>query len=78
MECNVSGIPDPEIHWKKDSRLISPDPRLLITDNGLTIRNILATDNGTYTCVANNSAGTKGQVSILHVLGKNICSKRVY
>ena len=38
--------------------------------SSITIKNISFTDTGTYTCEANNSAGTKNATGVLAVLCK--------
>ena len=68
FECSASGVPKPDITWKKDSKVINNDGRFIITASGLFIKDIETDDVGAYTCVANNSVGTKMLTSTLQAV----------
>ncbi|XP_064425556.1 neural cell adhesion molecule 1 isoform X2 [Latimeria chalumnae] len=48
--CHVKGIPTPVVTWYHNSQVINPRGRLLIQQDSLTIRNVVRSDGGTYTC----------------------------
>ncbi|XP_068741513.1 hemicentin-1-like isoform X2 [Montipora capricornis] len=51
IECPVSGIPEPEINWKRQ------DGALLAKDSILTIDSVSTKSSGEYVCRASNLAG---------------------
>ncbi|XP_076439826.1 receptor-type tyrosine-protein phosphatase delta-like isoform X2 [Babylonia areolata] len=59
MQCEATGTPEPDIMWLKDMVPVDlSDPRLELLDNGfLQIQNAQESDEATYECVAENSAG---------------------
>ncbi|XP_053386642.1 muscle M-line assembly protein unc-89-like [Mercenaria mercenaria] len=69
FECKVMGIPDPEISWMKDGRVISPSGRYHMTLQGgtgqLVIDNVTAADTGVYTCIVSNSQGKSSSTAAL-------------
>lgn len=69
--CSASGVPTPDVVWKKDSDVISNGGRFSISSSGLLITDIKTDDVGDYVCVASNSAGTKELTSsLMFVYGK--------
>ena len=75
ITCNASGIPDPELVWKKDSEpvdytLTSSVPSVdYYTVETLSIESVVPEDSGVYTCIATNQGGTVGASTQLHVVG---------
>ena len=63
LKCSATGVPKPDISWQKDSgsdfpaareRRLRVDPE----SNTYVITKVKAEDMGTYTCTANNLAGS--------------------
>ncbi|XP_013194959.1 fasciclin-2 isoform X2 [Amyelois transitella] len=50
--CEVTAEPSPSIDWFKEGTPISTDDRYVIHTNGLQIKNVQESDDGTYTCRA--------------------------
>ncbi|XP_067166125.1 roundabout homolog 3 [Apteryx mantelli] len=55
--CEARGDPLPAVHWRKDDGELPPGRWEVREDNALRISRVTAADEGTYTCVAENSAG---------------------
>ncbi len=65
FECSASGVPLPNVTWKKGENPLPNGGRFTISTSGLMITDIETSDVGDYTCVATNSAGTKELTSSL-------------
>jgi len=79
IQCNVFGVPPPDIQWLNNGRPIDrSQPRLRIGADGrqLEIINSEVSDSGRYTCIAKNDAGVVDRDFDLEVLGKK--SRLVY
>jgi hypothetical protein len=76
FECQVTGIPQPEVTWYKDDVEITHDPRFHISlQNGVVsclIRGLNPDDAGCYTCRAENSEGSALTAAFLTVRGRYI------
>ena len=61
MEINVSvtGIPKPDVTWRKDNVILNDDPRFTITGSHLSLSNAQYTDTGEYTITAQNIVDTE-------------------
>lgn len=62
FECQVEGIPRPQITWFRQTAIIKPsqDFQMYYDDDNvatLIIREVFPEDAGTFTCVAKNAAG---------------------
>lgn len=62
FECQVEGIPRPQITWFRQTAIIKPsqDFQMYYDEDNvatLVIREVFPEDAGTFTCVAKNSAG---------------------
>nr|XP_031826010.1 titin-like isoform X2 [Nomia melanderi] len=62
FECQVEGLPRPQITWFRQTAIIKPSPDFQMyydEDNVATliIREVFPEDAGTFTCVAKNAAG---------------------
>uniref|UniRef100_A0A4W4GTQ5 Ig-like domain-containing protein n=1 Tax=Electrophorus electricus TaxID=8005 RepID=A0A4W4GTQ5_ELEEL len=66
LPCVVQGEPTPEHSWFHNGRPVG-------NERSLRIPAIRHSDNGTYTCVASNSAGEDHADIALHVLGACSC-----
>ncbi|XP_068772899.1 roundabout homolog 3 [Struthio camelus] len=55
--CEVLGDPPPAARWRKDDGELPPGRWEVRDDNVLRISRVTAADEGTYTCVAENSVG---------------------
>ena len=63
ISCTATGKPDPEVSWIRNGQIKSSGRRIAY----LNLDQIKRTDDGLYTCTANNSAGTKSQKEIVVV-----------
>lgn len=71
MECDVTGVPPPEVTWTKDGAAVSDGRgrRLLEGGRVLQLAAALVKDSGVYVCTAKNVAGVGRKQFNLHVLG---------
>ncbi|KAL9964751.1 hypothetical protein ACROYT_G028432 [Oculina patagonica] len=63
ISCAATGKPDPEVSWMRNGQIKSSGKKITFLD----FDRIERTDDGLYTCRANNSAGTKTHKGILVV-----------
>ena len=63
ITCSATGKPDPEVSWIRNGQIQSSGRKTA----SLNFEQIKRTDDGLYTCTANNSAGTKSHKEILVV-----------
>ncbi|XP_054988765.1 roundabout homolog 3 [Sorex araneus] len=57
FSCEVQGDPLPRLHWRKEDGELPPGRYEIGSDHSLRIGRVHAEDEGTYTCVAENSVG---------------------
>ncbi|KAM8817664.1 roundabout homolog 3 [Rhynchonycteris naso] len=55
--CEVQGDPPPHLHWRKEDGELPTGRYEIRSDHSLRIGRVSAEDEGTYTCVAENSVG---------------------
>ena len=67
ISCFVTGTPEPEIVWVKNGALVEGN-RFSQEENALVISQVSVTDQGTFWCVATNSAGEQQSSTQLVVL----------
>ena len=71
--CNASGLPTPQIEWKKNEMLVSElgSSRYEIRLDGkvLSISSVQTSDTSNYTCFVNNSIGGTSKFLRLTVEG---------
>ncbi|CAD6240006.1 GSCOCG00002463001-RA-CDS [Cotesia congregata] len=72
FECQVEGLPRPQITWFRQTAIIKPSPDFQIyydEDNVATliIREVFPEDAGMFTCVAKNAAGFASSTTELTV-----------
>lgn len=66
LDCRVTGIPRPTVTWLRRSRPLTPGA-VPLPSGSLWIRNVSVSDQGTYSCMANNTIGKSIASSVLHV-----------
>ena len=75
LQCTAFGIPAPNISWEREGTVLMSGERVNITmgrSNGntsysiLTISNVALSDDGQFTCVADNGVGSSVN-SFLHL-----------
>ncbi|XP_041648327.1 neural cell adhesion molecule 1 [Cheilinus undulatus] len=60
VSCNVSGHPQPELHWlnkHNGQTLDSSSGRVQVVDGVLTINDVVPSDGGLYSCMAVSTSG---------------------
>lgn len=60
FKCEAAGNPEPSIHWIHNGKPISeapPNPRRIVQNNRIIIRDLVKGDTGNYGCNATNSWG---------------------
>ncbi|KAG8450289.1 hypothetical protein GDO86_002804, partial [Hymenochirus boettgeri] len=67
--CHATGSPRPYITWHRNGRLVEENDKYDLKEDNteLTIRNIVNSDAGMYTCRASNKAGFTEKHSFLQV-----------
>jgi hypothetical protein len=63
LNCKASGHPAPDISWVKDDEVVSGNSELLLP-------NVIAEDEGVYTCVAENNEGQAQKSYHVNVMAK--------
>ncbi|KAM4548643.1 hemicentin-1 isoform 1-T1 [Odontesthes bonariensis] len=69
LVCESSGIPPPNLTWRKDGSELKSDQRLRVLSGGrqLQISSAERTDTASYTCTASSAAGTTSKEYSLQV-----------
>ncbi|KAG8451010.1 hypothetical protein GDO86_003333, partial [Hymenochirus boettgeri] len=68
IQCNPQAAPTPLILWTKGTELLQNNKRVTITANGtLILKNISRSDEGKYTCFAENIMGKSNSTGVLNV-----------
>ncbi|RZC33481.1 fasciclin-2, partial [Asbolus verrucosus] len=52
VKCKVQGNPTPVVDWNKDDRIIQTNDKFVVQNEGLLIKNVRETDDGSYKCTA--------------------------
>ena len=81
LECTASGQPQPQIAWQKDGGNDFPAARerrmrVMQADDAFSIIQVKSEDEGVYSCMASNAAGTIVANATLRVLGNYILVHR--
>ncbi|XP_076859373.1 hemicentin-1 isoform X2 [Brachyhypopomus gauderio] len=60
LPCAAQGVPDPRVHWEKDGKAVPslPGKFTMLRSGELIIERSEPADDGLFTCVAVNAAGT--------------------
>lgn len=72
LECRISSYPDAEVKWYKDWQPLAPSSRIriqhILPDSYvLTINDVIAKDEGLYSVVARNPAGSINASAMVHI-----------
>ncbi|XP_068125686.1 contactin-2 [Hyperolius riggenbachi] len=68
IQCNPRAAPTPVILWSKGTELLYNNSRITVTPNGtLILKNLSRSDEGNYTCFAENFMGKSNSTGILTV-----------
>ncbi|KAG7324106.1 hypothetical protein KOW79_012122 [Hemibagrus wyckioides] len=68
IECKPKAAPRPTLSWSKGTELLSNSSRIFIWEDGsLEIRNVTKSDEGKYTCFAENDRGKANSTGSLSV-----------
>ncbi|KAJ8034675.1 Hemicentin-1 [Holothuria leucospilota] len=68
IECKVSGVPQPSVHWFRDGFEVSNDNHRKVSGGNLTFLRVDSNDRGLYICVAENKVGEIRQQTNITVL----------
>ena len=71
FKCPVSGSPTPAIEWFKDGVVLKEgaNVRMLYDGQVIELLNVSRKDEGSFSCVATNSAGKITRTFVLDVSG---------
>ncbi|XP_056466333.1 contactin-5 [Gadus chalcogrammus] len=67
-ECKAAGRPRPTYHWLLNGSPLMIQDRVEVVNGELSIRNVMQSDSGMYSCVAENKYGTVYSNAELRVL----------
>ncbi|TSQ58029.1 Neural cell adhesion molecule 1 [Bagarius yarrelli] len=72
LACDADGFPDPTITWTRSEILLDNGNKYSLNDDSseITIKDVKKLDEGDYTCIARNKAGTSREEVSLRVFVK--------
>ena len=56
---SVTGVPQPDVTWRKGGEILNDDPRFTINGSNLSLSSAQYTDAGEYIVIAQNIADTE-------------------
>ncbi|XP_033126450.1 neurogenic locus notch homolog protein 1-like isoform X2 [Anneissia japonica] len=72
LTCHASGLPEPNLRWFRNGKIIHKEDKRLKLDKGaLTLSKIEEQDTGSYSCVADNLSGFDRKDTFITVV-KNV------
>lgn len=78
MLCEVTGNPKPKISWYKNGNIEEVQvEHIEVTDNEITIMEVLESDGGMYQCFAENRGGEIMASAQLNIYGKDFDIQRL-
>ncbi|XP_036929812.1 neural cell adhesion molecule 1 isoform X2 [Acanthopagrus latus] len=68
VSCNVSGHPQPELHWlnKHNGHTVASSGHVRVVDGALVIEEVLPSDGGLYSCMAISTSGNASRDVAIH------------
>ncbi|KAM8734058.1 neural cell adhesion molecule 1-B-like isoform 1-T1 [Acanthopagrus schlegelii] len=68
VSCNVSGHPQPELHWlnKHNGHTVASSGHVRVVDGALVIEEVLPSDGGLYSCMAISTSGNASKDVAIH------------
>ncbi|XP_015233365.1 PREDICTED: neural cell adhesion molecule 1-like isoform X1 [Cyprinodon variegatus] len=68
VSCNVTGHPQPELHWinKQNGQRLDSTGRIHVVDGTLEIEEVVPSDGGRYSCMAVSSFGNASRDVAIH------------
>ena len=72
LTCNATGVPFPQLAWYKDGVLLTASipGRLDVQTNEISVYNVTLSDQGVYSCVASNAAGSSLANAMVDIISK--------
>jgi hypothetical protein len=78
LQCQIYGIPRPEILWLKEDQILQEDDRTMFIDDaeasstyGLVINNVVHSDEAMYKIVARNEGGEALSATRVHIISSS-------
>ncbi|KAK3738145.1 hypothetical protein QZH41_016645, partial [Actinostola sp. cb2023] len=73
IDCKATGMPKPEVYWKKDLQPVVPGQFYqILKNNSLVIQTAQVDDSARYTCTARNFGGSVAEVSKIEIIEAEI------
>ncbi|XP_048772936.2 hemicentin-1-like isoform X2 [Ostrea edulis] len=66
--CYANGFPLPSYYWLRNEALVIPSNRISVNQNQLTLTNMVESDGGAYSCLAENLAGDDTAIATLQYI----------
>lgn len=69
LTCYADGFPLPSYYWLRNGALVIPNSRISVNHNQLAFSNMEQSDEGAYSCLAENLAGDDTAIATLQYIG---------